>query len=151
MILGEKALFMADDVILSKTAVIERCVARALEEYHADSQTFSTNFTRQDAAILNVQRACQAALDLGQHIVRHNKLGVPQSARDIFGLLSQGGWIAPCLADSLKKMVGFRNIAIHDYQNLEIPILVDILEHHLHEFLDYTASVLKHADSGDHA
>lgn len=79
MILGEKALFMADDVILSKAAVIERCVARALEEYHADSQTFSTNFTRQDAAILNVQRACQAALDLGQHIVRRNKLGVRQS------------------------------------------------------------------------
>lgn len=140
---------MADDVILNKAVIIERCVARALEEYHADSATFATNFTRQDAAILNVQRACQAALDLGQHIVRRNKLGLPQSARDIFVLLSQGGWISPALADSLKKMVGFRNIAIHDYQALEIPILVDILEHHIHEFLDYTQSVLTHAGSAD--
>jgi len=57
---------MADDVVLNKAASIERCVARALEEYEADPESFSTNFTRQDAAILNIQRACEACLDMGQ-------------------------------------------------------------------------------------
>ena len=54
-----------DDVIINKAATIERCVARAREEYAYDPTTFSTNYSRQDAAILNILRACEAALDLG--------------------------------------------------------------------------------------
>ncbi|MCE2877976.1 MAG: DUF86 domain-containing protein [Comamonadaceae bacterium] len=61
---------MADDVVLNKSATIERRVARAREEYDADPDTFATNHTRQDAAILNIQRACEAALDMGHHIIR---------------------------------------------------------------------------------
>ena len=48
---------VVDDVLLNKAAVIERCVARAREEYAAAGAGFATNFTRQDAAILTIQRA----------------------------------------------------------------------------------------------
>ncbi len=101
-----------------------------------------TSLTRQDAAILNIQRACEAALDMGQHLIRRERLGVPQSARDVFTLLAQGGWIDAALADKLKRMVGFRNIAVHDYQSLQLPITVAIIETHLDEFLDYSRSLL---------
>ena len=134
---------MVDDVLINKAATIERCVARVREEYQADPDGFSNNFTRQDAAILNIQRACEAALDMGQHLIRREKLGVPQSARDVFVLLAQGGWIDVGLADSLKRMVGFRNIAVHDYQALQIPITVNVITLHLDEFLNYSAAILK--------
>ena len=89
---------MVDDVLINKAATIERCVKRAREEYERDPATFATDFTRQDAAILNIQRACEAALDMGQHLIRREKLGVPQSARDVFALLAQGGWVeAACM------------------------------------------------------
>ena len=65
-----KGEFMVDDVLINKAATIERCVRRAREEYAADPASFATNFTRQDAAILNIQRACEAALDMGQHLIR---------------------------------------------------------------------------------
>ena len=133
---------MADDVLLNKAATIERCVARARAEYAANPATFATDFTRQDAAILNIQRACEAALDIGQHLIRREKLGVPQSARDVFALLAQGGWIETALADKLKRMVGFRNIAVHDYQALQLPITVSIITRHLDEFLQYSQTVL---------
>lgn len=133
---------MADDVLINKAAVIERCVARAREEYASNPATFATDFTRQDAAILNIQRACEAALDMGQHLIRREKLGVPQSARDVFGLLAQGGWIDVALADGLKRMVGFRNIAVHDYQALQLPITMSIINLHLDEFLQYSQTVL---------
>lgn len=61
---------MADDVLINKAAVIERCVARVKEEYNRNPATFATDLTRQDAAILNIQRACEAALDMGQHLIR---------------------------------------------------------------------------------
>lgn len=133
---------MADDVLINKAATIERCVARAREEYVKNPATFPMDFTRQDAAILNIQRACEAALDMGQHVIRREKLGVPQSARDVFLLLAQGGWINVELADKLRRMVGFRNIAVHDYQTLQLPILISIIETHLDEFLEYSYALL---------
>jgi len=133
---------MADDVLLNKASSIERCVRRAREEYDRDPTSFANDFTRQDAAILNIQRACEAALDMGQHLIRRERLGVPQSARDVFALLAQAGWIETTLADALKRMVGFRNIAVHDYQSLQMPITVNIIQHHLDEFLHYSQALL---------
>ena len=134
---------MLDDILVNKAATVERCVARAREEFERNPATFETDFTRQDAATLNVQRACEAVLDMGQHLVRREKLGVPQSARDVFELLARGQWIDATLAESLKRMVAFRNIAVHDYQNLLIPILVSVITLHLGEFLAFTQTVLK--------
>ena len=143
MIFNEGEACMVDVVLINKAATIERCVARAREEYDADPSNFATDYTRQDAAILNIQRACEAALDMGQHLIRRDRLGVPQSARDVFTLLAVAGWIDAPLADNLKRMVGFHNIAVHDYQTLQLPITVSIIENHLHEFLLYSKALLQ--------
>jgi len=141
--------FMQDDVLINKAAIIERCVARAIEEYQSDPASFANNFTRQDAAILNIQRACEAALDMGHYLIRRDRLGVPQSARDVFALLADNNWIDKSLADSLKRMIGFRKIAIHEYQNLQLPITVKIINEHLDEFLQYSYAVLTKSSSSD--
>jgi uncharacterized protein YutE (UPF0331/DUF86 family) len=134
---------MGDDVLINKAAIIERCVARAREEYAANPEGFEEDYTRQDAAILNIQRACEAALDMGQHLIRRERLGVPQSARDVFALLQRGEWIDPELAQALKRMVGFRNIAVHEYQSLQLPITVSIITNHLEDFLRYSRRILR--------
>lgn len=135
---------MLDDVIINKAATIERCVSRAREEYYKDVDHFAEDFTRQDAAILNIQRACEASLDLGHHIIRIKRLGIPQSSRDVFTLLAQHGYIPNELADGLKNMVGFRNIAVHDYQTLHLPITIAIIKRNLDEFLALSQLLLKH-------
>ena len=135
---------MRDDVLINKASTIERCVGRAREEFNYDPATFDTNFSRQDAAVMNIQRACEAALDMGHHVIRRDRLGVPQSARDVFEILAQAKLIDQALADSLKRMVGFRNIAVHDYQKLLLPITVKVITEHLTEFLQYSEQMLKH-------
>ena len=82
---------MVDDVLINKASSIERFVARAREEYDKDPGSFAVDFTRQDAAILNIQRACEAALDIGQHLIRRERLGVPQGARDVFNCYPKVG------------------------------------------------------------
>ena len=124
---------MSDDVLINKAATIERCVARAREEYNANPQGFETDYTRQDAAI-----------DMGQYLVRRERLGIPQRARDAFDLLATHGWIDTALADSLKRMTGFRNLVVHDYQSLQLPIAIQIIQHHLDDFLQYTKALLQH-------
>jgi uncharacterized protein YutE (UPF0331/DUF86 family) len=134
---------MADDVVVNKAAIIERAVARAREEYERDPDTFATNFTRQDAAILNIERACQAALDLGQHVIRRDRLGVPQSARDVFTLLERAGFLPAELAGRLRRMVGFRNIAVHEYQALSLPVVVAVIQHGLQDLERFAALSLQ--------
>lgn len=134
---------LPDDVLINKAATIERCVNRAREEYDKDPATFATDFTRQDAAILNIQRACEAALDMGQHLIRKHKLGVPQSSRDVFTLLAGAGFIRTELADNLKKMVGFRNIAVHEYQRLQAPITESIIKYNLSEITSFSSTIIK--------
>lgn len=139
---------MVDDVLVNKAASIERCVARVREEYEKDPDTFAFDFTRQDAAILNIQRACEAALDMGQHLIRREGLGVPQSARDVFELLHRGGWLEASLLPVMKNMVGFRNIAVHEYQTLQLPIMVAIVMQHLGDFVLFSSAILRRDTAG---
>ena len=78
---------------------------------------------------------------MGQHLIHRDKPGVPQSARDVFVLLARAVWIDATLADALKRMVGFRNIVVHDYQSLQLPITVSVIEKHLDEFPRYSQAL----------
>jgi uncharacterized protein YutE (UPF0331/DUF86 family) len=134
---------MPDDVVLNKAAIIERCIARVREEHAGDLRNLTDNLTRQDSIILNLQRACEAAIDLAMHLVREGRLGIPQESRDAFDLLLQGGLIEAGLADRLKRMVGFRNVAVHDYRKLNLQIVQKIVTDHLDDFLELTRTVLR--------
>ncbi|TXJ08067.1 MAG: DUF86 domain-containing protein [Acinetobacter sp.] len=133
---------MQSDVILNKVASIERCVARVREEYQKDILTFATDYTRQDAALLNIQRACELCIDIGQHIIRKENLGLSQSARDVFAILAQHHKIPTVLAQNLQNMVGFRNIVVHSYQQINMVIVIAVIEQRLDDFLQFTQALL---------
>lgn len=118
---------MPTDVILNKAQIIERCLRRVNEEYDGSPVNLQ-NITKQDSIILNLQRACEAAMDMAMHMVAERRLGLPQSSRDAFSLLSQNGLLTPELSKRLQAMVGFRNIAVHDYQNVDLAILQGVIE-----------------------
>jgi len=134
---------MVDDVLISKAESIERCLQRINEDYRGYEQEIETNFTRRDAIILNLQRACETSIDAAMRIVRVKKMGVPEGSREAFELLEKNHVIPASLSESLKKMVGFRNIAIHDYQKINTEILTSILDNHLNEFKDFVSILLK--------
>lgn len=79
-----------NDVVLNKIATIERCIIRIHEEYN-NNPTNLENFTKQDSIILNIQRACEASIDLTMHVVSKYKLGIPKTSRDGFKLLHEAG------------------------------------------------------------
>lgn len=134
---------MADDVLLNKSATIERCLQRVEDEYAGDPRNLSEDITRQDAIVLNLQRACQAAIDLAMHLARDHRLGIPQDSRDAFALLAQHDLLDPALSDRLQRMVGFRNIAIHDYQELNLKIVQAIVEHQQADLRRFARLALK--------
>ena len=132
---------MKSDVILNKVSSIERCIKRIHEEYDKNPKNLE-NYTKQDSIVLNLQRACEATIDLAMHIVAEKKLGLPQNSRDAFSLLELEGILNPALSGKMKAMVGFRNIAVHDYQEINLAILQKILDNHLVDFLEYTKTII---------
>lgn len=132
-----------DDIIINKVDSIKRCVATARDNYFADKEGFINDFIRQDAAILNIQRACEQAIDLANHIVKILKLGVPNEARDGFKMLYRKNIISSETVVEMGKMIGFRNIAVHDYQELDIEIVVEILEKNLDQLLEFAELILE--------
>ena len=134
---------MADDVLLNKIGIIERCLKRVEEEYHGHEQELRENFTRQDSIILNLLRACEASIDLAMHLVRSRKLGLPQESREAFTLLERSGVLDGALAARMRAMVGFRNVAVHNYQKMNLDIVKSILERHIDDFRRYAEVVLR--------
>ncbi|MFC1522689.1 DUF86 domain-containing protein, partial [Elusimicrobiota bacterium] len=129
-----------DDVALEKASIIERCLRRVAEEYAGDPKRLK-NFTHQDAIILNLERACQAAIDIAMRVVARDHLGIPQSSAQAFDLLAQAGKIAPDLAKKMHAMVGFRNVAVHEYKLLDLNILKQVVEHGHKDLTAFCASL----------
>ncbi len=134
---------MADDVLLNKAAGIERCLERVREEYEGHEAEIENNFTRQDALVLNLLRACETAIDLAMHVARARRLGVPQSSRHAFELLAEVNLTDQETAKAMKNMVGFRNVVVHNYRELDFGIVRHIVEHGLRDFRRFTEAVFK--------
>jgi uncharacterized protein YutE (UPF0331/DUF86 family) len=134
---------MADDVVLNKAASIERRLQRIRTEFAGDRSNLETNQTKQDAIVLNLQQACETAIDLAMYLVSQRKLGVPQESRDAFTLLQTAGLIPADLATSMQRMVGFRNVAAHEYTRLNLEVVQAIITKQLDDFRTFSSTIVK--------
>ena len=120
-----------DDVILAKVEIIERCLKRVRDVYAGDPVNLHQDLTRQDSILLNLERACQESIDLALRIVALRGLGLPRESREAFTLIEQAGVIDQELALALQRMVGFRNLAVHNYRQLDLLVVQRLIEHRL--------------------
>jgi uncharacterized protein YutE (UPF0331/DUF86 family) len=131
------------DVVLHKAQIIERALARVNATYLAHAATLDHNLDAQDVIILNLQRACEASIDLAMHIVRIKGVGLPKESRDAFSLLVQNKIIAHEMAERLKRMVSFRNIVVHDYRALDWTIVRAIVEKDVLDVAEFSRQMVK--------
>ena len=136
-----------NDIVINKIQSIQRCVRRSREEYQADPANFASNYTRQDAALLNVLRACETAIDLANHVIRASKLGIPVSSADSFRLLRNERIIDPRLAERMEKMIGFRNTVVHQYTEIDLRIVEAVIVSELDELLAFADRIREHVRS----
>lgn len=77
------------------------------------------------------------------HILASEQLGIPKSIKEAFQILEQNGYIDRGLSDRLQKMVGFRNIAMHDYRALDLNILRSVVAKHLEDLQAFYQMIIK--------
>lgn len=121
------------DVFLNKEDLVRSCLARIRAKYGGDPAHLRDQ-DRQDIIVLNLQRACECVIDLAMHVVAVRELDVPQDSRDAFRQLERAGLLDEDLCRRMQRMVGFRNVAVHPYQDLNVAVLQRILEDHLDDF-----------------
>lgn len=131
------------DIVYAKVGNIHNCLRRIRDVTKLNADRL-VNIDVQDIFVLNLQRAVQSSIDLAAHLVAGEGLGLPTSIRENFTLLQQGGILSPSLVSKMKRMVGFRNIAIHEYQNLDVDVLKSILTDHLQDLEEFTHVILVH-------
>lgn len=133
-----------DDFKFYKLTSISKSLSRIREEYSSEAD-LKSNLTKQDSVIFNLQRACEACIDICNHIIHQKGLGIPQSSRNSFELVAQAGVISDDLSERLKRMLGLRNIAVHDYQKLNLDIVIAVITKHLSDFEEFSKVISQHS------
>jgi len=131
------------DIVLAKISAMQKCLKRiervtGLKPARLDDQDV------QDIFVLNLQRAIQSAIDLATHIIAAEALGLSDTIRGNFELLEKAKIVKKDLSRKMQAMVGFRNIAIHDYQSLDVDVLKSILKKHLRDLEEFYTTILTH-------
>jgi uncharacterized protein YutE (UPF0331/DUF86 family)/predicted nucleotidyltransferase len=129
------------DVVTAKVATIDRCLQR-ISETRGERRVVLLPVEIEDIIVLNLQRAVKAAIDLATHVVSAEGYALPDSVAAFFSVLEGHGILEPPLAARLRRMVGFRNVAIHDYQTLDTGIVEAIVSRHLSDLRLFAARVV---------
>ena len=136
-----------DDVIVRKLDTVSRCLNRVRENTPPSQEVLLEDYTRQDVIVLNLERAVQACVDVGLHIFSGRNEPVPDSMGDVFLRLARLGIIDAKTAQALKGAVGFRNVAVHAYQEIDYAIVYSICTKHLNDFRAFARQIMVALDS----
>jgi uncharacterized protein YutE (UPF0331/DUF86 family) len=113
------------DVVMAKAAVIDRCLRRISDVRGARRPSLEA-VDVDDIVAFNLQRAVQACMDVAIHVVAAEAYDLPDSAAAAFVTLEREGLIDAGLAQRLCRMVGFRNVAVHGYRDLDRAVVESI-------------------------
>ncbi len=130
------------DVMFEKVKQIQQCLNRIRDKTVGRPESLDS-VDIQDIFVLNLQRAVQSSIDLAAHVVADENLGLPGDMREGFSILEREGVFSKELSEKLQHMVGFRNIAIHDYSVIDVTILKSILQKHLQDLEDFCSAILR--------
>ncbi|BCB96753.1 hypothetical protein JZK55_16750 [Dissulfurispira thermophila] len=130
------------DVILAKVGNIQRCLRRISEVTDNDPDALN-EIDKQDIFVLNLQRAIEATIDIATHVIASEGLGLATTIKENFKLLRDAGIIGDEVMKKMQSMVGFRNIAIHDYTSIDTDILKSILKNNLKDIEEFYTLILK--------
>lgn len=132
---------MDREVVEQKLESLRRCLRRIETKCPAEASTLAADIDLQDIISLNLSRAVQISVDIGAHLVAGMEVPPPDTMGQTFDLLAQGGILSKELANRLKKAVGFRNIAVHNYESINWNIVHNIARNHLVDFSEFAKVV----------
>lgn len=132
---------MDRDIVEQKLESLRRCLQRIETKCPSSAAVLSADVDLQDIVALNFTCAVQISVDIGAHLLAGLEIPPPDTMGQTFDLLANAGMLNNQLAINLKKAVGFRNIAVHNYESINWEIVHGIVKHHLSDFAEFAKLV----------
>lgn len=133
---------MDREVIEQKIESLRRCVDRVRQKSPATAAALASDPDAQDILTLNLSRAVQLCVDIGAHLISAQNQPAPDTMGQTFDVLANMGVITAELAMRMKKAVGFRNIAVHNYEAINWEIAHAIATRHVSDFAAFAVAVV---------
>lgn len=134
---------MDKDVVLNKLEALRRCIQRVEMKTPASADLLAQDYDLQDIISVNLERAIQICVDIGLHVISDLDVPIPVTMAQTFQTLKKEGCLDEATAERMVKSVGFRNTAVHAYQELDWDIVYRIITEHLNDFRDFSRQILR--------
>ena len=131
-----------NEIVFLKIESIEKCINRIKEKMSESGYNIENNDT-QDIIVLNLQRASQQCIDLAMFINAELGLGVPKNSSESFFKLMEKGIISKESYENMKGIVGFRNVAVHQYQKIDYGIVEYVINNRLEDFYKINKEIIQ--------
>ncbi len=129
---------MDEQLVAQKLESLRRCIQRVETRLPKDLETLMADLDAQDIIALNLTRAVQMCVDIGAHwLAEHAEATSPRTMGQVFEGLAFSGVIDSKLAERMRKSVGFRNVVVHNYDEVNWEIVFSICKNHLDDFREF--------------
>ena len=125
---------MDANVIAATLESLRRCIARVEARCPATAAALAKDIDAQDIVALNLSRAVQLCVDLALHRISVGGDAAPTTMGGAFDTLAANGALDSELAKHMKSAVGFRNLAVHQYEAMDWAIVHAICTRRLDDF-----------------
>lgn len=131
-----------DELVLEKKIdSMLRCIQRIESRLPPTKEQFIKDLDAQDVIVLNLTRIIQLCVDIAMHVIAQTNIDAPQTMSQSFEKLERINVIDKRLSEKLKKSVGFRNIAVHNYDDLDLDLTFDIANKHINDFRNFIKQI----------
>lgn len=103
-------------------SVLRRLQRYSLDEFLADPERYGS-------AERFLHLAIEAVLDMGNHVVADDGLGVVNWYSDIPKILAEKSRLPSELREKWMRMIGVRNTLVHEYIDIDRTIVYEALQH----------------------
>ena len=137
---------MDRDVVLKKLESLRRCIKRIQDKTPNTYEELADDYDLQDIITINLERSVQQCVDIGLHIISDLEIQAPETMGKTFEVLERAGCLSYDVAERMTKAVGFRNTAVHAYQEIDWQIVFAIITKHLDDFREFARQIMDCVD-----
>ena len=134
------------DVIYAKMEGHRHCLGRIKEKAPCSAFELLEDYDLQDIVSVNLERAVQCSVDIAAHIISCSDKSAPDSMGQTFRMLQELGVVDQKVSEKLVASLGFRNVAVHSYRDIDWNIVFSIITKEIDVFKEFSKQVVKFID-----
>jgi uncharacterized protein YutE (UPF0331/DUF86 family) len=136
-------MMIDQNIILNKTSKVHHHLNRIRGKREISLEDFLMDLDRQEIILFNLQMAVQNCIDIAAHIISDDELGMAGSTSEMFYILQENAYLTFELAEKMVAAVGFRNIAVHEYGNIDLKLVFQMAKKDLDDLERFVKAILE--------